>query len=104
MWGFIWVSIVAIIEIFGDFHLRFYAQTGNIRYLLLGIIGYTGVVFGLIKSLQLNNVLFVNSIWDGMSGIFESAAAYFILGDRLKNKEQYIGLIFIFAGLFLMKQ
>jgi multidrug transporter EmrE-like cation transporter len=104
MWGFLWVVILSTIEIFGDFQLRFYAQNGELKNLGLGILGYAGVVFALIKSLQLNNVLFVNAIWDGTSGLIESAAAYYILGDRLQKKQQYVGIFFIIAGIFLMKQ
>ena len=104
MCGFLWVVILSIIEIFGDFQLRFYAQSGALKNLGLGIIGYAGVVFALIKSLQLNNVLFVNAVWDGTSGLLESAAAYYILGDRFKTTGQYVGILFIFVGLFLMKQ
>jgi multidrug transporter EmrE-like cation transporter len=104
MWGFLWVVILSVIEIFGDFQLRFYAQSGALKHLGLGILGYAGVVFALIKSLQLNNVLFVNAIWDGTSGLIGSAAAYYILGDRLQKKQQYVGILFIIAGIFLMKQ
>jgi multidrug transporter EmrE-like cation transporter len=104
MWGFLWIVILSIIEIFGDFNLRFYAQSGALKNLGFGIVGYAGVVFALIKSLQLNNVLFVNAVWDGVSGLIGSAAAYYMLGDRLQKNQQYVGILFILAGLFLMKQ
>jgi len=104
MWGFLWIVILSTIEIFGDFNLRFYAQSGALKNLGLGIVGYAGVVFALIKSLQLNNVLFVNAVWDGVSGLIGSAAAYYILGDRLQKNQQYVGILFIITGLLLMKK
>ena len=97
-WGFIYVVILSVVEIFGDFNLRFYAQTSNLKYL-----GYAGVVFFLIKSLTLNNVLFVNALWDGMSNIIESLAAFVILGDRLESSSQYVGLFLLIAGIILLK-
>lgn len=102
-WGFIHVFLLSVIEIFGDFNLRFYAQTHKPLYLGYGIAGYIGVVFFLYKSFLYNNVLFVNALWDGMSNIIESIAAFVILGDRLETAEQYVGLFLLLAGIVLLK-
>jgi len=45
----------------------------------------------------------VNGAWDGMSVIVESLAAYFILGERFDNYLQYVGLVVIVIGLYLLK-
>jgi len=65
--------------------------------------GYAGVVALLIMSFQHNNVLYVNGMWDGVSGLIESLAAYYILGDRFEKKSQYLGLGMIVVGVALMK-
>ena len=97
------IFFLSVVEIYGDFALRFYAQTNNIAYLFHGVAGYIGVVFFLIQSLRHGNVLYVNGMWDGISGILESAAAYVVLGDRLEKPMQYVGLVLTFAGILLMK-
>lgn len=102
-WGFIHVVLLSIIEIYGDFNLRWYAQTSESNFLAQGILGYIGVVYFLIQSLRHGNVLYVNGLWDGMSGLIESLAAYYYLGDRLKNTQQYVGLLMTLAGVALMK-
>ena len=102
-WAFLNIILLAAIEIYGDFNLRWFAQTRLPTYLLQGILGYVGVVFFLIRSLMSNNVLYVNGMWDGISGIIESVAAYYFLGDRLLNTQQYVGLIMTIAGVTLMK-
>lgn len=102
-WGFINVFLLALIEIFGDFNLRFYAQTHKPTYLGYGILGYVGVVYFLYKSFLYNNVLYVNALWDGLSNIIESLAAFVILGDRLERVEQYVGLFLLIAGIVLLK-
>jgi len=102
-WGFLYIFILSAIEIFGDFQLRFYAQTNNVTNLGWGIVGYVGVVYFLIQSLRFDNVLYVNAVWDGMSGLIESLAAYFILGDRFKSPSQYVGLLFVITGIVLLK-
>lgn len=97
------VVLLSVVEIYGDFALRFYAQTNNITYLFHGIAGYVGVVFFLIQSLRHGNVLYVNGMWDGISSILESAAAYVVLGDRLEKPIQYVGLVLTVVGIFLLK-
>lgn len=101
--GFSDIVLLSTVEIFGDFNLRWYAQSNQLGYLGYGILGYIGVIFFLIRSLRSDNVLYVNGMWDGVSGIVESAAAYLVLGDRLQKPIQYIGLIMVSAGIYLLK-
>ena len=101
--GFINIILLCFVEVYGDFALRFYAQTNSLKWLAHGIAGYAGVVYFLIQSLRFNNVLYVNGLWDGMSGLLESVVAYYVLGDRLEKSSEYIGLLFIIAGVFLLK-
>jgi len=42
-------------------------------------------------------------MWDGVSAIVETLAAYFILGERLNTTSQYIGLGMIIVGLFMLR-
>lgn len=102
-WGFLYIVLLSTVEIYGDFNLRWFAQTQKPTFLLQGILGYVGVVYFLIMSLTYGNVLYVNGMWDGISSIVESGAAYYYLGDRLKNTQQYVGLIMTIAGVTLMK-
>jgi multidrug transporter EmrE-like cation transporter len=97
------IILLCVSEIYGDFSLRFYAQTNNVNYLAHGVAGYAGVVYFLIQALRVKNVLYVNGMWDGVSGVLESIAAYYILGDRLEKSVHYIGLVFIILGIGLMK-
>ena len=101
--GFWHIVVLSVVEIYGDFSLRFYAQTNNPVWLGNGVAGYIGVVYFLIQSFQHNNVLYVNGMWDGVSGIIESVASYVILGDRLQKPSEYLGLLLIIVGVFLMK-
>ena len=97
------IALLSLVEIYGDFSLRSYAKTNEFTYLAQGIIGYIGVVYYLIESLRDDNVLYVNGMWDGISGVTESVAAYVILGDRLKHSYQYLGLLLVISGIVLLK-
>jgi multidrug transporter EmrE-like cation transporter len=60
------------------------------------------VIYFLIRSLKLGNVLYVNGMWDGVSAVLETIAAYIILGERLNRPIEYLGLIAIIAGIFML--
>ena len=101
--GFSDIVLLSAVEIFGDFNLRWYAQSNQFSYLAYGVLGYIGVIYYLVKSLRSDNVLYVNGMWDGVSGIVESVAAYIVLGDRLEKPVQYIGLAMVSVGIYLLK-
>lgn len=94
---------LSITEIIGDFGFRAFAEKGIQQGFFQGIAGYIGVIYFLIKSLKTSNVLFVNGMWDGLSGVLESLAAFFILGDRLNGPLQYLGLVMTTVGLVFLK-
>jgi len=94
---------LSIAEILGDFQLKFFARGHKLGNLFGGLAGYVGVIYFLIKSLTQGNVIFVNSMWDGISGIIEGIAAYVILGERMDKWYQYLGVVLVSLGLVLMK-
>ncbi len=91
------------IEIIGDTGFKYYANNAGIEYLFMGIIGYIGVVIMLVVSLEGSTLLMVNNGWDAISSLLESLFAFFILGERFQNWFQYLGVVFIVLGLYLLK-
>jgi multidrug transporter EmrE-like cation transporter len=98
------IVFLSVVEVFGDFNLRWYAETNKPVFLGAGILGYVGVVYWLIVSLRSYNVLYVNGMWDGVSTLIESVAAYYVLGDRLDNAQNYLGLVLVIVGILLLKK
>ena len=90
-------------EIIGDFGYKEFANKGGIERFSVGTIGYIGVIYFLIKSLQGSQILLVNSAWDGISALVESIAAIIFLGEQFADPKQYIGVAFIVTGLFFLK-
>lgn len=99
-----YVTAMVFIEIFADFQLRFYATTEKLIHLAAGLLGYAGVLYYFVQALRMDTVLYVNALWDGISHISESAFAYFVMGERLRNNPQYVGLIMVVAGTYLMRR
>lgn len=97
------ITLLILTEIVGDFGYKKFADKGGIEYFSVGTIGYIGVIYFLIRSLQGSQVLVVNAAWDGLSALFESIAAMIILGERFDDPMKYLGIIFIIVGLFFLK-
>lgn len=95
--------VLSLSEIFGDFHLKFFARGNKLSNLFGGVAGYIGVIYFAIVCFKQANVLYVNGMWDGVSAVVESLAAFLILGERLTNWHQYVGLFVIILGIFLMR-
>lgn len=92
-----------LIEIVGDFGYKEFANKGGLKNFMVGTIGYIGVIYYLIRSLQGSKVLIVNAAWDGLSALIESASAMIFLGERFDDPLQYVGICFIIAGLFFLR-
>jgi len=97
------IILLSFAEIVGDFGYKEFANKGGITSFSVGTMGYVGVIYFLIKSLQGSSILLVNSAWDGISAIIESAAAIIILGEKFNDPYKYLGIIFIIIGLFFLK-
>jgi len=96
------VFALSIAEIFGDFGFKSFARGGGAGAFAQGALGYVGIIYFLIRSLRVGNVLYVNGMWDGVSAVLETLAAYFILGERLNRPIEYLGLVAIIAGIFML--
>ena len=97
------IGLLCLTEIVGDFGYKEFANKGGIKNFTVGTIGYVGVIYFLIRSLQGSKVLLVNAAWDGLSGLIESFAAIIILGERFDDPWKYFGIFLIVLGLFFLK-
>lgn len=97
------IGLIVITEIIGDFGYKKFAEKGGLENFAVGTMGYVGVIYALIRSLQGSQVLLVNAAWDGLSALVESIAAIIILGEGFDDPWKYVGILFIILGLFLLK-
>ena len=96
------IGLLSIAEIVGDFGFKSFARGGGATAFAQGALGYVGIIYFLIRSLRIGNVLYVNGMWDGVSAVLETLAAYFLLGERLNRPIEYLGLVAIIAGIFML--
>jgi multidrug transporter EmrE-like cation transporter len=97
------ITLATLAEIVGDFSYKEFARKGSKRAFAAGSFAYVGVIYWLIQSLKTGNILYVNGMWDGISGILESLAAFILLGERFNHPMQYVGLVLISLGIFSLK-
>jgi multidrug transporter EmrE-like cation transporter len=99
------INVVGITasQIFGDFGFKDFVVDQSTIGLFRGAIGYIGVIFFLLKNLAANNILWVNGMWSGSTLIFETAAAFFLLGERFEHPWQYVALLLIIVGVVGLK-
>jgi len=97
------IVLMCLTEIVGDFGFKGVARHPTPLNWATGIGGYIGIIYYLIKSLRVGNVTYVNGMWDGISGILETLVAYFLFGERLNTRVQYVGIFMIAFGLMALK-
>jgi multidrug transporter EmrE-like cation transporter len=97
------ITLISLSEIVGDFGFKNVARTGSLTGWIGGLGGYVGVIYYLIRSLRVGNVMYVNGMWDGISAILETIVAFILFGERLNSWTQYLGLTLIIVGLFTLK-
>ena len=97
------VCLMSCAEIFANMHLQKFASNKVLRNLVLGILGYIGVLFFLVRSFGHGNMLWVTTMWEGMIIVMSATFAYFYLGERLNHVAQYIGILLGFVAMCCMQ-
>lgn len=97
------VAGITASQIFGDFGFKDFVTAKSNIGLFRGAMGYIGVIFFLLKSLTTSNILWINGMWSGSTLIFESLAAFFLLGERFEHPWQYVALLSIVVGVIALK-
>ena len=100
---FIFVIVIAsLLEYIGDSNFKFYARNTHNKNMIYGVIAYILMIYILIHILRYSNVMYMNLNWDAVSIVLETLLAYLLLGEKLDNRYQFAGFIFIFLGIVLL--
>ncbi len=97
------IGALSLIELVGDYGAKQFANIGGLMNLGIGILGYIGVFILLVVNLKGSTLLKVNNAWDGVNTILVTLFGYFILGERFESNSQYLGIVLIIAGIYLLK-
>ena len=96
------IILLSLVEFVGDSNFKTYARSNTFKNLIIGIIAYIFVVKILIGSLKQRNLIITNAMWDAISTIISTILAVFVLKEHLNNWQQWVGVISIIGGIFLL--
>ena len=97
------ISLTAATEMVALYSLKHSVQTGDQRFLYLGMASYAACGFWLYKSLSTEHLGTANSLWNALSNIYGLAIGAF-LGDSLTfNEKSGIGAATISSLLLINK-
>lgn len=91
-------------ETYANMNLKEYAVNGKKSSLALGILGWAFVIYLLINSFRTHNLMHVSILWEFAITIFTAGSAYYILGERFTSWFQWLGVILVFLGAYLVHQ
>jgi drug/metabolite transporter (DMT)-like permease len=98
------IFMMGAAETYANMNLKKYAGDGSRRSLIHGLLAWVIVIFLLINSFKSHNLLHVSILWEFAITIFTALTAYFILGERFTSRWQWLGVVLVFVGAYLVHQ
>lgn len=92
------VAAMTAAELFGNAHLKWYADNGTTRNLVIGVLAWATVLFFLIKSLACKSMMWTCIMWEAMIVIGGALVAYFVFGERFNHWVQWLGILLALAA------
>jgi hypothetical protein len=80
-------------ELFGNAHLKWYADNGKHHHLGLGILAWALVLFFLIKTLKSSSMMWTCIMWEAMIVIGGAITAYLFFGEKFTSWVQWLGIL-----------
>jgi multidrug transporter EmrE-like cation transporter len=96
------IILLSLAEYIGDSNFKLYARSGQLSHLGIGLVAYAVLISIFIKSLARSNLIYANGMWDGVSAVITTILAFLLLGERLNNIQQWIGIAMIIGGIFAL--
>ena len=81
------IFLAAMIEGFGDYHLKKYATTKKKEKLFIGVATYGVMIAVLVKIWETDNLAVTNSLWNSCSLIVDGLIGTIILKEKPSKKE-----------------
>lgn len=90
----LYVLTMTIAELFGNAHLKWFAENGKGHHLGLGVFAWLAVLFLLVKALSQKSMMWTCVMWEAMVVIGGAITAYFIFGEKFTHWIQWLGVLF----------
>jgi drug/metabolite transporter (DMT)-like permease len=89
-------------ETYGNYNLKNYAFSNNKYQLFKGLFAWSLVLYLLVMSFRNHNMMHVSMMWEFSITLFTVLTAYFVMGERFTDWKQWLGVLIIFMGAWLI--
>jgi len=96
------VACMSCSELFANTNLLKYAKNKEMINLLLGILGYIGVIYFLIKCFNHGNLTRVTLFWEAFIVIMSTLIGYFFLEETMSHPLEYLAIVLILVAIVCM--
>jgi multidrug transporter EmrE-like cation transporter len=90
----LYVLGMTLAELFGNAHLKWYAENGKHHHLSLGVFAWLAVLFFLIKTLSQKSMMWTCIMWEAMIVLGGAISAWLVFGEKFTHWIQWLGVLF----------
>ena len=80
-------------ELFGNAHLKWYADNGKHHHLGLGVLAWLVVLVFLVQSLSKQSLMWTCVMWEAMIVLGGALTAYLIFDEKFTHWIQWLGVL-----------
>jgi multidrug transporter EmrE-like cation transporter len=96
--SFILVASMTAAELFGNAHLKWFAEEGKHHNFLFGFLAWLLVLALLIKTLQAESMMWTCIMWEAMVVVGGALTAWLVFGEKITHWVQLLGILFAVAA------
>lgn len=90
----LYVLGMTLAELFGNAHLKWFAENGKHHHLGLGVVAWLAVLFFLVKTLSMKSMMWTCVMWEAMIVVGGAVSAWLIFGEKFTHWIQWLGVLF----------
>jgi multidrug transporter EmrE-like cation transporter len=96
------VLLMTVAELFGNAHLKWYAENGKNHHVALGVIAWLVVLIFLVKTLKSQSMMWTCIMWEAAIVVGGAITAYFVFGEKFTHWVQWLGVLFALAAAIVL--
>ena len=88
------VLLMTAAELFGNAHLKWYAENGKNHHMAFGVIAWLVVLLFLVQTLKAQSMMWTCIMWEAAIVVGGAITAYFVFGDKFTLWILWLGVLF----------
>jgi len=85
---------MTLAELFGNAHLKWFAENGKHHHLGLGVVAWLAVLFVLVKALSQKSMMWTGVMGEAMIVLGGALSAGLLFGEKFTHWIQWLGVLF----------